>query len=650
MKENKKRIINKVLRWIVGISTIVFIGIVITFCIITYNLNYTMPQITNIELYDSNGTKYLSYSNNKKQSYVKIDNISPYVQKAFISIEDKRFYKHHGVDVIRIGGAIVANLRANGISEGGSTITQQYVKTLFLNSEQTFKRKIHEAMIAIKFESIYSKKEILEGYLNAIYFDHGIYGIEDASLFYFNKHASEITLKESAMLASIPKGPTIYSPIKNPSKNEERTKLILDEMYNDKVITTEEYEKAIAEQPKITGINQNTEAINAPYFQDVVIKELDKFPDILKVAYKGLKIYTTLDSELYQTMVDSIEKRIPNTDIEIACYAMDPTNGHVLALVGGKNYEKSSYNRAVSSIRQPGSTIKPFLYLSALENGFTPATTFKSEPTTFYYHGNSYSPTNFASIYANMDISMLYAIATSDNIYAMKTHLFLGPDVLANTLHRFGFSGDIPNDLPSLALGTKEVSVKELTEGYATLANLGTKVTPTIITKIETFDGTILYEANEKQKEIAKKSDVYLLTESMTSIFDNQMTYNIRPTGATIASLLSHKYAGKSGSTDTDNWMVGYNHDIVACVWTGYDDNRLIEKTSDLRFGKYVWADIVEGYTKNKGTWYDTPDNVISINLNPTTGFYPTFTEYNKPVYFDKSNIPWYIKLLYENK
>lgn len=646
----KKRIIFRTLKIILIVSTISFIGIVIAFCIITYNLNYTMPQITNIELYDSNNNKYLSYSNNKKQSYIKLDKVSPYLIKAFISIEDKRFYDHHGVDIIRIGGALISNLKNNGITEGGSTITQQYVKTLFLNSEQTWKRKINEAMIAVKFESIYSKDEILEGYLNAIYFDHGIYGVEDASLYYFGKHANEITLKEACMIASIPKGPTIYSPIKNPENNNSRTNLILKEMLNDKVITSDEYDNAIKESPKVVGINLNNEALNAPYFQDLVIKELSNFPDMLKVAYKGLKIYTTLDSELYQEMVRSINYRIPDTDIEVAMYAMDPTNGHVLSVVGGKNYEKSSYNRATSSVRQPGSSIKPFLYLSAIENGFTPATTFKSEPTTFYYNGKAYAPTNYANIYADTDVSMLYAIATSDNIYAVKTHLFLGPDVLANTLTRFGFSGNIPKDLPSLALGTKEVSVKELTEGYAILANLGVKVSPTIITKITSFDDEVLYETPSKKTMLANQSDVYLLNETMTSIFDRNLTYNIRPTGVVISSLLSHKYAGKSGSTDTDNWMVGYNPNIVLSIWTGYDDNREITMSKDLRFGKYIWADVIESYTRKKpNTWYETPDDVIGIELNPMTGFYSSFTEYNKPVYFKKNNIPWYIQMLYSN-
>lgn len=651
MKTNKKkRIIFRTLKIILMVSTISFIGIVIAFCIITYNLNYTMPQITNIELYDSNNNKYLSYSNNKKQSYIKLDKVSPYLIKAFISIEDKRFYDHHGVDIIRIGGALISNLKNNGITEGGSTITQQYVKTLFLNSEQTWKRKINEAMIAVKFESIYSKDEILEGYLNAIYFDHGIYGVEDASLYYFGKHANEVTLKEACMIASIPKGPTIYSPIKNPENNNSRTNLILKEMLNDKVITSDEYDNAIKENPKIIGINLNNEALNAPYFQDLVIKELSNYPDMLKVAYKGLKIYTTLDSELYQEMVRSINYRIPDTDIEVAMYAMDPTNGHVLSVVGGKNYEKSSYNRATSSVRQPGSSIKPFLYLSAIENGFTPATTFKSEPTTFYYHGKAYAPTNYANIYADTDVSMLYAIATSDNIYAVKTHLFLGTDVLASTLTRFGFSGNIPKDLPSLALGTKEVSVEELTEGYAILANLGVKVSPTIITKITSFDDEVLYETPSKKTVLANQSDVYLLNETMTSIFDRNLTYNIRPTGVVISSLLSHKYAGKSGSTDTDNWMVGYNPNIVLSIWTGYDDNREITMSKDLRFGKYIWADVIESYTRKKpNTWYETPNDVIGIELNPMTGFYSSFTEYNKPVYFKKNNIPWYIQMLYSN-
>lgn len=646
----KKLKIFRFIKWVVFSFTIVFIGIIISFCILSYNIKEVIPQITNIELYDKDNNKYLSYSNNKKQSYIKLNNISDNLKKAFISIEDKRFYSHQGIDIIRIGGAFFSNLKNKGISEGGSTITQQYVKTLFLNSEQTISRKFTEALISMKFESMYSKDEILEGYLNAIYFDHGMYGVEDASLFYFNKHAGELTLKESAIIAAIPKGPSIYSPIKNYERNLKRANLILSEMLDDEVISKEEYDAAISEEVTLIGKNPNNESINAPYFQDLVINELKNYPDILSVAYKGLKVYTTLDSKLYQDIIDSINSKNPLSDIEIACYAVEPSTGNVLAVVGGKDYTRSTFNRAVSSSRQPGSVIKPFLYLAALENGFTPATIFKSEKTIFYYEGKSYSPGNYKDNYPDTDISMLYAIAVSDNIYAMKTHLFLGTNILSEKLKSFGFKGEIPPDLPSLALGTKEVSLKELTHAYQALANLGTYISPTIITKITTYDGDVLFEAKPHKKQVSNSTDTYILNETMSSVFDNKIVYNTRPTGSVISSLLTNKYAGKSGSTDTDNWMVGYNKDIVIGVWTGYDDNRKIENTSDTRYAKYVFADVIEKYLKDKETsWYDTPIDVIGIELNPITGFYANMNEYTKNIYFRKSNIPWYIKILYLN-
>lgn len=639
----KKKLI-KPLKILLITSIFLLVIFSITITIITTRMNYLMPDIFSVELYDDSNTKYLSYSNGKKQSYVKLDNISPYLINAFISIEDKRFYKHQGIDLVRIGGAIIKNIKTSGISEGASTITQQYVRNLYLSSEKTWKRKINEMLISLNIEKNYTKDEILEGYLNSIYFDHGIYGVEDASIFYFNKHANDLNLIEAVTIASIPKGPSIYSPIKNPDNNKERRNIILNELLNDQQISLEEYHQAISTTIKCIGNNPNDDVENAPYFQDLVLKELENIPEIKKYAAKGLKVYTTLNNKLYKEITNSINKRIPPTDIEASVYVINPKNGHVLAVVGGKSYEKSSYNRAISSVRQPGSSIKPFLYLTALENGFTVATTFMSEATTFYYNGEPYSPTNFQSIYAGFDISMAYALATSDNIYAVKTHLFLGLEKMVNTLKRFNFSGNIPK-IPSLALGVKEVSVKELTEAYAILANKGVYIEPTIITKITTMDNELIYEANPSKTKIADESDVFLLTEAMTSVFDNNMTYNIRPTGVAIKSLLSTKYAAKSGSTDTDNWMVGYNPDIVVSVWSGYDDNTPITTTEDSKFGKYIWADTVEAYYKVTGispSWYNVPSDVIGIEINPTTGFYAGFNEYTKIIYFKKNNLPWF--------
>ena len=644
-----KKKLNLIIKFSLIISLCTFIITAITLIIITYNMDYTLPQISHIELYDNDNKKYLSYCNGNKQSYVSLDNISDYLIDAFISIEDKRFYKHKGIDIIRIFGAVFSNIKNKGLSEGASTITQQYVRTLFLSSDKTFKRKINEILIAINLETKYSKEEILEGYLNTIYFDHGVYGVEDASIYYFNKHANELSLLEAVTLASIPKGPSIYSPIKNKENNLKRRNLILKELLKDEKINNDEFNNALNDQLILIGNNPNDDYNNAPYFQDVVLEELKKHDYLMEESKEGIKVYTTLDSKLNDTIVKSINNRLPNEEIEISVYCIEPKTGKVLSIIGGKDYSVSTYNRAIKSLRQPGSTIKPFLYLSALENGFTPATTFKSEKTTFYINKQAYSPGNYKDIYANTDISMLYALSVSDNIYAVKTHLFLGMNSLVNMMNRLGFSGEIPA-IPSLALGSSEVSIKELATAYQALANEGIQCKPIFITKVTDRDDNIIYENKNIEREIADKSDVFLLNETMTSIFDNNITYNIRPTGAAISSLLSHKYAGKSGSTDTDNWMVGYNQDILTVVWTGYDDNRKITTLSESRFGKYVWADTVEGYFQGRSSnWYEVPEDIISIDLNPITGFYAGFDEYHKNIYFKKSNIPWYIKFLYYN-
>ena len=324
----KKRFF-KVFKVLTITSTLLLTIFILTIAIITTNMNYQLPEIINVELYDSNNHKYLSYSNGKKQSYVQLDDISPYLTKAFISIEDKRFYKHHGVDIIRMGGAVLKNLKSNKLSEGASTITQQYVRNLYLTTEKTWKRKINEILISLNIEKNYSKNEILEGYLYSIYLDHGIYGGEEASIYYFNKHAKDLTLEEAAAIASIPKGPTLYSPIKNPKNNKERRNLILREMLNDGLITNEEYEESSKTILKCVGNNPNDDAINAPYFQDLVLQELKKIPEISGKMAGGLKVYTTLNTELYTAINDSIQKRAPESDIETAIYAMEPSTGKV---------------------------------------------------------------------------------------------------------------------------------------------------------------------------------------------------------------------------------------------------------------------------------------------------------------------------------
>ena len=312
---SKKKLIyriNKIIRIVLFTSLSIFSVIMLSFIIIASFLDYSIPEIETIELYDQNNEKFLSYSNGKKKSYISLDKISPYTIDAFISIEDKRFFNHTGLDFIRICKAAFIDIIKKDTLEGASTITQQYARNLFLTTDKTWKRKLSEMMIALNIESKYSKEEILEGYLNSIYFDSGIYGIEDASIFYFGKSASDLTLLESVSLAAIPKGPRIYSPIKNPENNEKRRLLILKEMLNDEMISNEEYQNALIEELTFTGYNPNVKNTAAPFFQDYILNEIKRIPNIKQYAYKGLKVYTTLDSSLNNIINESIANRIDN--------------------------------------------------------------------------------------------------------------------------------------------------------------------------------------------------------------------------------------------------------------------------------------------------------------------------------------------------
>lgn len=637
------KIILQITKYTLIFSLILFISFFIIFFTYSKKLNYTIPKSMSIEFYDLNGDLFLTLNNESRKSYVSIDEISPHLINAFISIEDKNFFKHKGINPWRMIGALISNIKSGKIVEGASTITQQYARNLYLNNNKNFKRKIDEIMIAINLETKYSKKEILEGYLNTIYFDHGIYGVEDASKFYFNKSAKDLNIIESATLASIPKGPIYYSPIKNPDNNKNRRNIVLDEMANDGYISLKELNFYKNKDIFVYGKLDKIDNSSAPYYQDIVINELKNLDIPYESLKNGIKVYTSLDLKLNNIIINSLNKHFPNnSNLEIAIYAINPKNGNVLSVIGGKEYAKSEYNRAIKSLRQPGSSIKPFLYFSALENGFTPATTFSSQKTNFYINGEIYSPTNYNDKYPNQDVTMAYALAVSDNIYAVKTHLYLGTDKLYSTLKSFGFTSEIKNNT-SLALGTSEVSLNELVTGYAKIASLGKDIKPQYITSILNNDGNVIYNNSTVFNQKFDESICYILSETMTNVFDNKLAINTNTTGASIAAKLTKKYAAKSGSTDYDNWMIGFNSNIVLGIWTGNDDSSII-KNSETKFIKNIWADVMEEYSKNKSNlWYNQPKNVIAIELNPITGKVAEDGEYKKRLYFLNNNLPWYL-------
>ena len=299
---------------------------------------------------------------------------------------------------------------------------------------------------------------------------------------------------------------------------------------------------------------------------------------------------------------------------------MNPDNGEILALVGGTNYHTSQFNRAINAKRQVGSTMKPFLYYTALENGFTAASSFISEKTTFTFENNKvYTPKNYNDKYANGPLSMGAAIAYSDNIYAVKTHLFLGEDKLVSISNRLGIDKKL-DALPSLALGTEEISLFDMVSSYATFANMGYRVNGHLIKKIEDSKGNILYEYKYEKNNILNESLVYILNEMLTYTYDtNFINYNY-PTLISLLPKLSNRYAIKSGTTNTDMWILGYNKEAVLGVWTGYDDNRYFT-SEDTSFHKDIWVETMEGYLKDKKCeWYEAPNNIVGVLVNPITG------------------------------
>ena len=628
MKKNKKKII---LLSLLPLMLFISVHIVVfTYAYITPKLEINKSK--SYYLYDTKNELVF----NDDKDWVSLQEISPYLIEATLSTEDKHFYKHIGFDYLRISKAIINNIIKGDKSEGASTISQQYARNLFLNFEKTWKRKIDEALLATELEVHYTKDEILEGYLNTINYG-GVYGIEAASKYYFNKSAKDLTLEEASMLAGIPKSPNNYSPVKNYSKAKERQKIVLKLMKDNKKITEKEYNNAINKNLQIIGKKEKNNITSINYFRDSVLEEIKKLTNIPEEITKtgGLKIYTTLDIEAQEDLEKAVYSYVNDeTEVETAAIMMNPNTGGVMAMIGGNSYYKSEYNRATKAKRQVGSTMKPLLYYSALENGFTASSSFTSEKTTFTFAGDkTYSPNNYNNTYANSPISMAAAISYSDNIYAVKTHLFLGENMLINTAKRLGITSNLI-EIPSLALGTEEISLLEMTTSYSAFANLGYKVEPHFIKKIIDSKGNVLYENKEEKELILNQSLTFILNEMLTYTYDkNFIDYNY-PTLISLLPNITHKYSIKSGTTDTDLLIIGYNKDAVLSIWNGYDDNSKIE-SKDYSYHKNIWIDTMESYFKDKETtWYNIPSNVVGVLVNPITGIIANDNDAKKEMFF----------------
>ena len=637
----------KLLKEILKISLIVVILILIVYSGIIMYAKITpkleIKSANSISLYDTNNNLFFQGSGNKE--WISLKKISKNLINATIATEDKNFYNHNGFDYLRILKASYTNIINREKLQGASTITQQYAKNLFLDFDKTWQRKLKEMWYTVELETHYNKEEILEGYLNTINYGHGMYGIENASKFYFDKSAQNLTLAEASILAGIPKSPSNYSPLVNLDTAKKRQLKILKTMVEQGIITEEEKSYAYNQKLNLVGKNNLDKPNTQMYFHDAVLSELETIDNIPKsyTETNGLKIYTTLDPNAQSSLEENIKEIMPkdNEELQTANTMIKPETGEIIALVGGRNYNTSEFNRATSAKRQVGSTMKPFLYYAALENNFTSSTSFTSEQTTFTFSNNTtYSPKNYNDKYGNKPISMAAAIAYSENVYAVKTHMFLGSNALINVAKRTGITTTFDN-VASLPLGTKEINMLEFAGAYCTFANQGYKIKPHFIRKIEDSNGNVLYQYKEQKTKVLDPSLTFILNNMLTGTYDSDyIDYNY-PTAISLASKLTHKYALKSGTTDTDNWYIGYNKDILVATWVGYDNNKTI-LSKEYKYGQNLWYKTIENYENGKeDSWYETPNNITGVLVEPISGRPATDqSEKKKLMYFIKGTEP----------
>ena len=564
------------IRLFIALCLVVFAGLGFGYIFAAYQslpaVGNNMRPAVSSQVFDSHGRLITTLHSDQNRLPIDINKVPQNLQNAFIAAEDNRFYEHIGIDPIGIFRAIFANLTNRGIAQGGSTITQQLAKNAFLSQEQTLKRKIQEAMLALEIEHKYSKKEILEMYMNQIYFGQGAYGIQTAAKTYFNKDVNELTLTQCAMLAGLPKSPNYYSPFNNLNEAKKRKNVVLDQMVKYGYVSAAEAEDAKNPDLGLSKSHQSKEADEYASFIDYVSQQVAKKYGDDALYKEGLKIYTTMDVDKQHAAVRAM-RNLPNnytdenglTQPQAAIVSIDPKTGHILAMVGGRGQD--SFNRASMAVRQPGSAFKPFVYLTALQHDMTPDTTMNDQPVTY---GN-WSPKNAGGSYSGT-MTLSDALAHSVNTIAVQLADQVGTKNIIANAKKMGITTlDAKDDNLAMALGglTKGVTPLEMASAYGTFANKGVHVKPTAIVKILDRNGNVLEDASTLEKEETKtrvmsEREAYEMTTMLEGVIDH---------GTGTAAAIGRPAAGKTGTTDDnkDAWFVGYTPDIVTAVWIGDD-------------------------------------------------------------------------------
>ena len=564
---------------------------------------------------------------------VPLDRISPHVVRAIVAVEDQRFYEHAGVDFVRVLGAAVNNLREGRRAQGGSTLTQQLARQSFLTPDKTLQRKLKEVVVAARLESEFSKDEILRMYLNKVYFGDGLYGVEAASRGFFGKHAADLDVAEAAMLAGLVKSPSTYAPTISRDRAIARRNVVLQAMLDARAIDRTTYENARRAPVQLADTLRHEEAYGQ-YFKEEVRKQLVERFGWDRVYQGGLRVYTTIDLELQklaeaevQRGLDEIEKRrarrakkgqpAPDVPLQAALVSLDPTTGEVRAMVGGRSFDESRFNRAVQARRQPGSAFKPFVYAAAVERGYSPATLITNLHDPVLTLQGEWVPED-EHLESNA-MTMRTALRTSSNRAAVRMLQQVGIPETVQHAQRLGV-GSVPS-VPSLALGSGEVTLLSMTAAFGAFANRGMLAVPILIRRVETTDGEVLHDGAQQPQRAVSEATAFIMTTMMADVINSGTAWQARRVGFTLPA------AGKTGTTNDyhDAWFVGYTPKVVAGVWIGYDQPRTILANGyagDLAVP--IWGRFMKAATSgDEPEWFRAPATVTSAHVCRLTGKLP---------------------------
>jgi len=595
---------------------------------------WDLPEVKTLEEYKPSITSRVYSDNNKLLAEFFMENRTPVVLtdvpedliQALIATEDTRFYSHRGIDLRGIARALYRNVRAKKVLEGGSTLTQQLAKVLFLTPERSYARKLKEMALALKIEQRYTKREILTLYLNQMYFGSGAYGVEAASQIYFGKKVKDLDTAECALLAGLPRSPKYYSPFKSPENARNRRAYVLNRMVATRILTPAQAEEAkkapLPLQPALKTGGP------APYFVEYVRQKVEERFGSSILYSGGLNIYTSINDELQNDAEQAVRSGLPRIEarhgkkgsspLQAALIAIDPASGHIRAMVGGRDFSQSQFNRAWQAQRQPGSAFKPLIYAAALDRGFGAADILDDSPLTIKVDNKkTWTPENFTRTYEG-PVTMRKALAQSLNIPTVRLLEKIGVDSAILYAKKLGIKSPL-TPYPALALGSSDVTLLELTSAYTVFDNHGIRVGPVSILSITDSTGRVLFANDALPEQVIKPETAYLITNLLKGVIERGTAWKARELG--------RPAAGKTGTTNDfrDAWFMGYTPGLVAGVWVGYDDHRSIgPRETGARTALPIWLDFMKTLDNREKEDFTVPDGILFKQIDPRTGLLST--------------------------